>query len=63
MECEEWRPQSWAGSNRKQKYLHHLQILQSLLYQFLHLARVLDRHVLSEGISRAALRVLSEVVC
>lgn len=43
-------------------YLHHLQLLQSLLYECLYLSWVLYARVLSECVSRSALRVLSEVV-
>lgn len=45
-----------------QAYLQDLKLLQPLLYQLLDLPRVLDAAVLPEGISRPALRILSEVV-
>jgi hypothetical protein len=46
----------------REAYLHHLQVLQSLLHQFLDGPRVLDILVLVEGISRPPLRVLAEIV-
>lgn len=47
---------------RKRANLHHLQVLQPLLHQLLHAPRVLLVLVLAEGVARAPLGVLAEVV-
>lgn len=43
-------------------YLHDLQLLQSLLNQFLYLPRIRDSLVLMKGVSRSPARIHSEVV-
>lgn len=44
-------------------HLHHLQVLESLLYKFLHTARVGLGLVVAKGIPRTAQGVLAKVVC
>ncbi len=50
------------GLWRSRAHLQDLQLLETLLYQLLDLARILHVLVLSESISRSALGVLAEVV-
>ena len=44
-------------------YLQHLQLLQTLLHQLLHLPRVRHILVLVEGIDGPTVGILAEVVC
>lgn len=46
----------------KKTHLHHLQLLEPLLQQVLHLPGVLDILIFPEGVPRPPLRVLPEVV-